>query len=954
MTSASLSPCEGLVAPEVSQAAVMAWTHSILHDPSFTTVWQASFRALCLSFDLGTLQPRTHHVVKRTTSHLALGNKRQVKFNPNVSVALGLDVDWNLHSFDISESALSTWTDKPWSGRRIKKPQVHRNADDRLFPLRHLPLDGQEEAPRQDAPAGPFLHEATQSIQDLFQAFLEEDLIEGEELQEPVFLRSWYIHHRRVPEWTVPRSHELQGHWRFWAADILDQWNDQLFRDEDVALALVFPNPPRHQPTMFDLLVIQGLDLPRRACLATVIRQHDPQQRAERSLAISLPHLVSAKYIAARAHLVQDCHLHECAVRHGRLQLPWNDVPTHQARDGQSFIIRRLPGDARANASTHPAASASTPAAISHDEPEDGPRIEPLHADDAQDLDYDSNVSMASTVQRQSVFVYRLAAPTTFGHADWSSHNAMIASLARIAEVPLDQVVTAYPLQCVLPDQPPDVQAVILRHVQDILPASVECLVVIDVELHAPFRPGAPPVAPHSTRQVHRVYPFLRRTNILQLARVDAYCEWVHNSCLVYHNGRGWPILELAARHIQHGAYFKVIVPPPPDGQSDTAHAVSVAREAADLFDFPMAHGIIPGLLHQDAPDDAQVGLHDGNAHIRACRNGEDQEFDDFPVSEASQRPTPPLCPDVDWTNDWMSQIARLFQAHGIEEVLDGPAYLYLQTWYVHHDRHIWCRNPRPVRLTNEAISWSFDVRQTWIDLLDPQTAVTIRLVQPTPMQSPLQSYSGHLLLEQARPLGRSAVVVTTLFESYQGNAMMQFARSLPRHVTATDVIDQSELTPHCSVRPCSVFLGSHQLNVAVATAIESGAGLRIHLRPVPYDHAQPSQPPYPTDALHAGPSPLTTPMMRADGSLPFEADPDDDAIALLQCRVEVLQRNLHTFIAVESSGAALQPRVVEGPVEDPAPRQVLHLASMIPHSSTVIRTPLFQDRLSCQSAADP
>ena len=190
VTSASLSPCEGLVAPEVSHAAVMAWTHSILHDPSFTTVWQASFRALCLSFDLGTLQPRTHYVVKRTTSHLALGNKRQVKFNPNVSVALGLDVDWNLHSFDISESALSTWTDKPWSGRRIKKPQVHRNADDRLFPLRHLPLDGQEEAPRQDAPAGPFLHEAPQSIQDLFQTFLEEDLIEGEELQEPVFLRS--------------------------------------------------------------------------------------------------------------------------------------------------------------------------------------------------------------------------------------------------------------------------------------------------------------------------------------------------------------------------------------------------------------------------------------------------------------------------------------------------------------------------------------------------------------------------------------------------------------------------------------------------------------------------------------------------------------------------------------------------------------------------------------------
>ena len=364
MTSASLSPCVGLVAPEVSHAAVLAWTHSILHDPSFTTVWQASFRALCLSFDLGTLQPRTHHDVERSTSRPALGSSRQVKFNPNVSVALGLDDDWTLRSFEIQESSLSTWTDKPWSGRRFKKPLTHRNADERIFPLQHLPQEGQTGAPPQDPPVGPFLHEAPQSIQDLFQVFLEEDLIEGEELHEPVPIRSWYVHHRRVPEWTVPRFHELQGHWRFWAADILSQWDDQISRDDDVALALVFPNPPRDQSVMFDLLVIQGLDLPRRACLATVTRLSYPQQRAERSLAISLPHLVSAKYIAARAHLVQDCHLHDCTVRHGRTYLTWNDVPAHDARDGQSFIIRRLPGDPGIGASTHPAASSSGPVAL--------------------------------------------------------------------------------------------------------------------------------------------------------------------------------------------------------------------------------------------------------------------------------------------------------------------------------------------------------------------------------------------------------------------------------------------------------------------------------------------------------------------------------------------------------------------------------------------------------------
>ena len=72
VTSALPSSCAGLVAPEVSHAAILAWTHSIWEEPTFTTVWQASFRALCLSFDLGTLQPSNRHAVERHTSRPAL------------------------------------------------------------------------------------------------------------------------------------------------------------------------------------------------------------------------------------------------------------------------------------------------------------------------------------------------------------------------------------------------------------------------------------------------------------------------------------------------------------------------------------------------------------------------------------------------------------------------------------------------------------------------------------------------------------------------------------------------------------------------------------------------------------------------------------------------------------------------------------------------------------------
>ena len=283
-------------------------------------------------------------IVVRMTSRPAVGSRRQVRFDPTISLVLGLDDDWTLQSFPLHESVLQDWPDKPWSACHMAPTRAFRTADERIDPLQHVHANDAQDAQQHGQHAGPFLHEAPQSIQDLFAAFMEEDLIEGEELSEEISLRSWYVHHRRVPEWTVPRDSQLHGHWRFWAADILSVWTDQVNRDEDVALALVFPNPPRSgafHPVLYDVLVVQGLDLPRRACLATVLRHHDPQQRAERSLAISLPHMVSAKYIAARAHLAQDCHLHDCAVRHGRHPLEWNDRPVHDARDGQSFVIRR-------------------------------------------------------------------------------------------------------------------------------------------------------------------------------------------------------------------------------------------------------------------------------------------------------------------------------------------------------------------------------------------------------------------------------------------------------------------------------------------------------------------------------------------------------------------------------------------------------------------------------------
>ena len=52
--------------------------------------------------------------------------------------------------------------------------------------------------------------------------------------------------------------------------------------------------------------------------------------------------------------------------------------------------------------------------------------------------------------------------------------------------------------------------------------------------------------------------------------------------CLVYHNGVGWPILQPGPGRMQHGAYFRVLVPPPLN-HVNTLHAIQVIEQVVQL-----------------------------------------------------------------------------------------------------------------------------------------------------------------------------------------------------------------------------------------------------------------------------------------------------------------------------------------------------------------------------------
>lgn len=263
--------------------------------------------------------PRDHHHAARTDLSVVSSSKQL-----------------ELRNFDqppLDAQTVVTQFPPTWQSR--SNDEWH-NVPSRSFG-KHAP--DQNPAPGEDQ---LFLHDAPDSIPELYHAFLQNGLVDGPRLSESIHVRSWYLHHAHHREWFRPRVIELDGHWNLWQQDIVSGWRDQIHTDEEIAFYIFHPDPPRavgHFEIYFDLLVAQGLELPLRSGLITVIRADDRAARAEFAVATSLPLIVSGYQLATEAQQVQQCHIRDCHIWHARNRIPFNYEPVHQVQNGDSFVI---------------------------------------------------------------------------------------------------------------------------------------------------------------------------------------------------------------------------------------------------------------------------------------------------------------------------------------------------------------------------------------------------------------------------------------------------------------------------------------------------------------------------------------------------------------------------------------------------------------------------------------
>jgi len=738
------------------------------------------------SFDYQSITSQTE--TKSNKSHCKLS------FDPNVVIYFGVEDELLMHSCSMSLTDLPTWTHKPWS-RRPRKPSPAEienkplHIDARIADAHHnvpstwaTEQTQEHEEPIEDPEdANHFLHEAPQSIQNLFDAMQEEGVVTGPRIQESIFLRSWFVHHIHAPQCFQYRVIEINGHWRLWYQDIIDAWRDRILPLEQVIFDIVHPNPPRTSAShefLFDLIVSQGIQAPRRAGLVTILQRDDRAARASYAVATSLAEQTSGHQIVQNAEYLHGCQIYQCTIRHGRIQIPFSMEPVHLMQDGDSFVVGVA---SRASGSTD---TAHATVEVNHSCQEYEQNDSAFEQDDDPERQSQSNVSFDNI--RTGVQIHRLGHQQSHGRIRWDTIDHVLLDVSRLLQLPADDLVNFHHLQINPVDQTDWEESIIVQHVGDIPAGSTERLVLIDIEMHQPHRGSTMPRAPPVSRQVHRVIPTLVRRHVLALTHTAGYCDWHQQDCIVFHNHEIWLQQDQGPRRIEQGAYFRIILPPPPEPAWDIAHALRVFHEAFDLYDQPAAGQIAAAIMNGQDQSRQAVELSDNNLED-ATSSMHLSSMTHLGSNSSSSSSIP---------EDWFIDLQRIVQryAHACETQalaiqIDPPELEFsVITWLLDHENRRLCQEPKLITLGNDPSEWKADILHAWRHQLLPDIATLLDLVQPTPPRADVEDHIAHVILTQRPSDGSSALLSMEFQGDAPPNVLIRFATVLPRECTQSQV----------------------------------------------------------------------------------------------------------------------------------------------------------------------
>ena len=136
----------------------------------------------------------------------------------------------------------------------------------------------------------------------------------------------------------------------------------------------------------------------------------------------------------------------------------------------------------------------------------------------------------------------------------------------------------------------------------------------------------------------------------------------------------------------------------------------------------------------------------------------------------------------------WIEALNQFFAHHSATEMLEEGPVLYIQSWYVNGCSHMWCTEPRAVRLTSDFTMWRTAIAQAWHDRIQGSLPAEFWVVQPIPPFSPSQGFTVHVILSQSMQPDQTAVLLTATQDHTPDVVCQHAAYVLPRRSLGEDI----------------------------------------------------------------------------------------------------------------------------------------------------------------------
>jgi len=712
----------------------------------------------------------------------------------------------------------------------------------------------QQEPEEPDPDVIPDIHEAPQFAQDLHAIAGRFAIYDDPDGDGILRLRTWYLHHQHMIVNFHSRTVELDEDWRRWSDDIIGSWRTHLHAGASIFFHLVHPDPYRgylRQEVHCDVIITQGNELPRRAGLLTVHYQGEQTDPHTYAVASSLEMIVSGRRLVEAADADQWClnSFHRCSVAFGWQHIPFDTQPIHQVQNGHAFIIMVTKARQEHDLSLSGQAESHGQNTQEHDY-EEAPHFGEF-AQTPQSVRSASSLSSRPDLE-VGVHVFRLGMPDDHCYVGWQDYRQILYDITRRVHAQRNEIVALHYLQAhPIGIHSENEKAVILQSIHDIPAASMEQLILLDLEIHYHALPSGLLVPPTVSRRVMRIHPPLHRSQMLLLTGLNDYCELHGDKCIIFENNLIWSSNDRTVHALTHGAYIRIQVPPPDDPLLDTESAIAISREFALESDRGHFATFCPG-NHQPPPDfpppedDGSAFLqHSIRSFVASCSAWQVQwQPMQLKVSPAhvvqpailsashdQQQGPAPQRPFSGFHGRDFDTLSNLFASHSMIECEEEGPIAYVDTWYIHHERQQQCRAPRAVRLLQDPAEWLEDLLAPWRDIIDPTIAITIFLVRPSPPCTQMECLLAHFIIEQA-PRPEWVVGLISIQEvNPQGISIDHRAFSLPSLMWAQAVIRVAGIQERCRFRSCTVQRGAIPFGVFDMDHVDPGMSLVIHVR---------------------------------------------------------------------------------------------------------------------------